>query len=198
MYAFVLQFISMKKFLGLLLLLPCSICIFFCSNGQGSSTAAAAAKKIIIIRHGEKPDDGDNLSCKGFNRALQLPQVLYSKFGLPEAIYVPSLHTGKKTSTARMYQTIVPFAVKYNLTVNSKFDVEDAEGLAAALKKNEGTSLVVWEHKNINDITKALGVQQKLKWSDDDFDSIWIVTLSATGATVTMDKEGLTPKDACP
>jgi len=188
----------MKNFLSLLLLLPCSLCIFFCSEGQSSSAAATAGKKIIIIRHGEKPDDGDNLSCKGFNRALQLPQVLYSKFGLPAAIYVPSLHTGKKTSTARMYQTIIPFAIKYNLTVNSKFDVDDAEGLAGALKQNEGTSLVVWEHKNINDITKALGVQQKLKWDDADFDSIWIVTLSATGATVSMDKEGITPKDACP
>lgn len=187
----------MKKIIGPFLLLLCSIGILFCSNGQ-TSTASAAGKKIIIIRHGEKPDDGDNLSCKGLNRALALPQVLYSKFGLPQNVFVPSLHTGKKTSTARMYQTIVPFAVKYNLNVNSKFDVEDAEGLAGALKQTAGTSLVVWEHKNINDITKALGVQQKLKWESDDFDGIWIVTLSAAGATVTTDKEGLLPKDACP
>src|SRR5437763_1304371 len=102
----------MKKIVGLSLLLLCSLCIFFCSEGQNSHAAATANKKIIIIRHGEKPDDGDNLSCKGFNRALQLPQVLYSKFGLPTAVYVPSLHTGKKTSTARMYQTIVPFVIK--------------------------------------------------------------------------------------
>lgn len=188
----------MKKFLVFSLLSLCSIGIFFCSEGQSSKAVSAAGKKIIIIRHGEKPDDGDNLSCKGLNRSLQLPQVLYSKFGLPAAIYVPSIHTGKKTSTARMYQTIVPFAIKYNLTVNSKFDVDDAEGLAGALKQSEGTSLVVWEHKNINDITKALGVQEKLKWIDDDFDGIWIVTLGTTGATVTKDKEGLLPKDACP
>lgn len=188
----------MKKTVGLTLLLLCSLTIFFCSQGQSSSSAATAVKKIVIIRHGEKPDNGDNLSCKGLNRALQLPQVLYSKFGLPAAIYVPSLHTGKKTSTARMYQTVVPFAIKYNLTVNSKFDVEDTKDLAGALKQTEGTSLVVWEHKNINDITKALGVQEKLKWSDDDFDSIWIVTITATGATVSMDKEGLTPKESCP
>lgn len=187
----------MKKKAGFFLVALCSIGIFFCSEGQPPA-ASAAGKKIIIIRHGEKPDDGDNLSCKGFNRAMQLPQVLYNKFGLPAAVYVPSIHTGKKTSTARMYQTIVPFAVKYNLTINSKFDVDDAEGLAGALKQNEGTSLVVWEHKNINDIVAALGVQQKLKWEAGDFDSIWIVNLAPGGATVTMDREGLLPKDACP
>lgn len=187
----------MKRIIGLLLLAICSLGVLFCSNGQ-SPSASAAGKKIIIIRHGEKPGDGDNLSCKGLNRALALPQVLYSKFGLPSAVFVPSINGGKKTSTARMYQTVVPFAVKYNLTVNSKFDVDDAEGLAGALKQIEGTSLVVWEHKNINDIAKALGVQQKLKWESDDFDGIWIVTLDANGATVTMDKEGLSPKDACP
>lgn len=188
----------MKKLFGLSLLSICSVGIFFCSEGQSSSATSAAAKKIIIIRHGEKPEDGDNLSCKGFSRAMQLPQVLYSKFGVPTAIFVPSLHTGKKTSTARMYQTIVPFVIKYNLTVNSKFDVDDADGLAGALKQTEGTSLVVWEHKNINDIAKALGVQQKLKWDSEDFDSIWIITISAKGATVSMDKEGITPKDVCP
>lgn len=187
----------MKKIAVFFLLVFCSAGSFFCSEGQ-TSTAPAAGKKIVIIRHGEKPDDGDNLSCKGLNRAMQLPQVLYSKFGLPAAVYVPSIHSGKKTSTARMYQTIVPFAVKYNLSINSKFDVDDAEGLAGALKQNEGTSLVIWEHKNINDIATALGVQQKLKWEAGDFDSIWIVTLAAGGATITMDKEGLLPKDACP
>lgn len=188
---------TMKKIIGISMLVLCSIGILFCSNGQ-TSTASAAGKKIIIIRHGEKPNDGDNLSCKGFNRAIQLPQVLYSKFGLPAAVFVPSINGGKKTSTARMYQTVVPFAVKYNLRVNSKFDVDDAEGLAGALKQAEGTCLVVWEHKNINDIAKALGVQEKLKWNADDFDSIWIVTLGTSGATVTMDKEGLSPKDTCP
>jgi hypothetical protein len=186
----------MRKFFGFILLLLCSLGIFFCSEGQSSPTSSAG-RKVIIIRHGEKPDDGDNLSCKGFNRAMQLPPVLYSKFGLPAAIYVPSLHTGKKTSTARMYQTVIPFAVKYNLTVNSKFDVDDVNGLAGALKQTEGTSLVVWEHKNINDLAKALGVEEKLKWDSDDFDSIWIVSFTASGATIKVDKEGLTPKDAC-
>ncbi len=187
----------MKKLIGLCLLALCSVGIFFCSNGQ-NSTAPTTGKKIIIIRHGEKPDEGDNLSCKGLNRALALPQILYSKFGLPAAIFVPAINGGKKTSTARMYQTIVPFIVKYNLRVNSKFDVDDVEGLAGALKLTEGTSLVVWEHKNINDLATALGVQQKLKWEGNDFDGIWIVTFGTTGATVTVDKEGLSPKDACP
>src|ERR1700712_2128892 len=85
---------------------------FYCSSGQ---TATAGPEKIVLIRHGEKPDQGDNLSCQGLNRALQLPEVLHRKIGIPSAIFVPALNLGKSTGVARMYQTIVPFAVKYNL-----------------------------------------------------------------------------------
>jgi hypothetical protein len=38
--------------------------------------------KVVIIRHGEKPETGDNLSCQGENRALQLPAVLYKKYNI--------------------------------------------------------------------------------------------------------------------
>ena len=35
--------------------------------------------KVVIIRHGEKPEKpatGDNLTCQGENRVLQIPEVL--------------------------------------------------------------------------------------------------------------------------
>ena len=39
--------------------------------------------KVVIIRHGEKSadksDGGDNLSCQGQNRALQLPVKTFAK-----------------------------------------------------------------------------------------------------------------------
>ncbi|MDQ6609437.1 MAG: histidine phosphatase family protein [Bacteroidota bacterium] len=186
----------MKKFYWSFFLLIGCVGIFYCSNGQ-SSSSPSAAQKIIIIRHGEKPDEGDNLSCQGFNRALQLPAVLNKKFGVPAFIYVPSINTGKNTSTARMYQTVMPFAIKYNLPVNTKYDVDDAEGLAQSILKKGGTTLVVWEHKAINNITKALGVEEKVKWENDDFDSIWIVTIENGRAKLTRDKEALSPAAAC-
>jgi hypothetical protein len=47
--------------------------------------------KVVIIRHGEKPGSGDNLSCLGESRALQLPAVLYKEFNAPAFSYIPSL-----------------------------------------------------------------------------------------------------------
>lgn len=186
----------MKKAVSIALVAFCSLGVFFCSEGK--STPPPAGKKIVIIRHGEKPDDGDNLSCKGLNRSLQLSEVLNKKFGVPAAVFVPSLHTGKKTSTARMYQTVIPFAVKYNLTVNSKYDVDDVEGLAQALKQADGTSIVVWEHKKLNNLVKALGLERPANWADDDYDTIWIITFNGAKASLTADKEGIAPRDTCP
>ena len=158
---------------------------------------AAAIKRIIIIRHAEKPDKGDNLSCKGLNRALQLPDILYKKFGVPERIYTPTPNFGSSTGVVRMYQTIVPFAIKYNLKINTKYGVKDSENLADALKKQDGTVLLVWEHKAIAKIIKALGIAGKEDWDDNDFDSIWIVTLQNGSAKLSKDKEGINPSSDC-
>src|SRR5215213_9356656 len=127
-------------FPSLLLLLTC--CAF-------AQPGISQLEKVIIIRHAEKPENGDNLSCKGLNRALELPDLLKKKIGKPDYIFVPAMNTGKNTSMARMYQTIVPFAVKYNLNINTKYVVNDAKGLARDILKRSGTVLLVWEHNHI-------------------------------------------------
>src|ERR1039457_3257013 len=119
------QIINMKRVLmNSIVLFIISLAISCNTNGQKVSDNGP--QRVIIIRHGEKPDVGDNLTCKGLNRSLLLPAVLYAKFKTPHYIYVPTLKTGKSTGEARMYQTIVPYTVKYNLIINSKFDVTDA------------------------------------------------------------------------
>lgn len=163
-----------------------------CLGQQGQSL-----KRIIIIRHGEKPDQGENLSCQGFNRALQLADVLHKKFGTPDYIFVPTINTGKKTGTARMYQTIVPFAVKYNLRINTKYDVDDTKGLAQDVLKRNGTVLLVWEHKHIDKILKALGIDTGDKWPDGDFDSIWVISFQKGKPVIAKDKEGINPAADC-
>jgi len=164
-----------------------------------SSTAAFAQNnlRIVIIRHGEKPIEGDNLTCKGLNRALQLPKVIYSKFGVPNYTYVPKLSMKSETKHARMFETVMPLAAKYNLNINSQFDKDDAYNIAADLKNKKGTVLMVWEHHALTDIVRALGVKDKQLWNDNDFDSIWIITFKDGVATMTMDTEGLSPSDDC-
>lgn len=179
------------------LILLLSIFVFVCCHNSSGQPNASLLKRVIIIRHGEKPEQGDNLSCQGLNRSLQLPGVLNKKFGVPDYIFVPSINTGKKTSTARMYQTVVPFAVRYNLTINSKYDVDDIKDLAADVLKRNGTVLLVWEHDHIDNIAKALGVQNVSKWPGDDFDSIWIIDFQNGKATLSRDKEGINPPANC-
>ncbi len=153
--------------------------------------------KVVIIRHGEKPETGDNLSCQGEQRALQLPAVLYQKFSKPEYTYIPTLGLGKATKHARMFQTVTPFAVKYNLTVDSKFDKDDYSKIAKNVLEKTGTVLMVWEHKAIQPIAKQLGVDNPPAWNGGDFDSIWVITYHNGKAVLSFDKEGISPSPDC-
>ena len=155
-------------------------------------------KQVVIIRHAEKPEKGDNLSCKGLNRALELPAVLFAKFKLPDHIFVPGIKAGKSTNQSRMYQTIVPFAVKYNLDIDTRFDVEDTKPLADAIMETPGNVLVVWQHNNIPGIIQALGITDKdLKWNDTDYDTIWVITFKDGKAILSVDQENLKPGSNC-
>jgi hypothetical protein len=154
-------------------------------------------QKIVIIRHGEKPPEGDNLSCAGLNRSIQLPGALDKKIGAVNVILVPSLKMGKSTGVARMYQTVVPYAIKHGLYINTKYDVDDVEGLVGGIKKQNGTVLVVWEHKHIHKLLQGLGIDSGDKWDDDDYDSIWIVTYKNGKPVLSKDKEGISPSPNC-
>ncbi len=161
--------------------------------------------KVVIIRHGEKPaeasvkqaDGGDNLSCQGQNRALQLATVLYQKIGKPDYTYVPTLGMDKSTSHSRMFQTVTPFAVKYDLTINSKYDESELSDVAKNVLKKSGTVLIVWQHSAIPDLASALGVDNPPKWREADFDSMWIVTYASGRAELTLEQEGLSPPKSC-
>jgi hypothetical protein len=175
--------------------------IAFITSAQYASAQQAqapASLNVIIIRHAEKPEKGDNLSCQGLNRAMQLPAVLVKQFGVPNYAYVPAPTVGKATKSGRMMQTIWPMAVKYNLTVNSKYDVKETAALAKNILKRSGTVLVVWEHNNIADIATALGVNTTaLNWPGNDYDSIWKINVKGSKAVLTRAKENLTPSANC-
>jgi hypothetical protein len=160
---------------------------------------SASAQTIVLIRHGEKPKKGDNLNCRGINRSLALVDVLHTRFGIPEAIYVPSLSRKDNTKHARMFQTILPFASKYNLPVNSGFRVADTAELAEAARKKTGVVIIVWEHNQLPSIARCLGVTEKsLEWSDDDFDSMWVVTYKHNKVLLERTAEDIHPSEKCP
>ena len=155
----------------------------------------------MIIRHAEKPSDkadgGDNLSCQGQNRALQLPAVLIKKMGKPDYTYVPALKLDKNTAHSRMFQTVTPFAVKYNLHINSKYKANDYAGVAKNVQKKNGSVLMVWSHGEMADLAGALGVDNPPKWNSADFDSMWVVTYANGKAELSVEQEGLSPSTSC-
>lgn len=160
--------------------------------------AQSADLKIVFIRHAEKPPKGDNLTCQGINRSLKLPAVINAKFGVPAYIFVPGLGLGEATKHARMFETVVPLAAKYNLTINSSRTEKDSLGMAADLKSRTGVVLVSWEHGGIAPIVRSLGVKTPaLKWVDDDYDSIWIVNFKNGEAILSIDHEGIVPEAGC-
>jgi len=173
------------------------LCAVLLSSNITAQTTPGALK-VIIIRHGEKPINGDNLNCQGLNRSQLLPSLIKSKFGIPAFSYVPSLTADSATKHARMFQTITPLAAKYNLIVNSKFNGKDSLGLAGDILKKRGEVLVVWDHKMIVPIVHAFGITDpNLKWNDDDFDSIWIVSFKNGEAILSKEKENLKPAVNC-
>ena len=181
-------------------LIPVLLCFGFVGHKQAAPVTITQTTelKIVFIRHGEKPESGNNLTCKGLNRSLLLPAVIEKKFGTPDFVYVPALVMGDKTSRARMFETITPMAVKHNLDINSKFDENDYAGIANDIRQKSGTVLVVWEHKAISGILNELGIQDTPKWKGDDFNTILIVMFHNGKAILTEDTEGLNPADDCP
>ena len=177
------------------LIVPVTACADLSQNSPDKTL------KVVIIRHGEKPakqsDSGDNLSCQGQNHALQLATLLYQKIGKPNYTYVPTLKFDRSTAHSRMFQTVTPFAIKYDLTINSRYDVSNFADLANSIIKKSGTVLMVWEHSGMRDLASALGVDNPPKWKDADYDGMWIVTYASGKAELTFDKEGLNPSDTC-
>jgi hypothetical protein len=183
----------MVKYLSIPLALILSCCIMTSSCGQ------SVGLKVVIIRHGEKPDNGDNLSCAGFNRSVKLPQVLDAKFGVASYIYVPKVKSAAQSTSSRMFQTATPYAVKHNLAINSTFKDTDSQDVAADILKHNGVVLVVWEHNSIPSLAKAFGLHHLPHWGDNDFDGIWVITFSKKGnAVLAIDNEGITPAAGCP
>jgi len=195
----------MKKYFSYIIFSP--VLLLFSGNLFSQLLPDSVALRVVIIRHGEKPDQGNNLNCMGLNRALALPAVLDTVTGRPDYTYVPTISTGKKTSSVRMFQTVTPFAIQDSLTINSNYKETDSIGTANDVLKKRGMVLMVWEHSNIPPLARALVGKKHAGlitgWGKTDFDSIWIIDfkLSKEGhlkfANFSTKQENIFPSPDC-
>jgi len=173
------------------------------------SQNALAQETLIFVRHGEKPaNSSGQLTCKGLNRALALPDVLLSRYGKPDFIFAAGPKENKAGSSLRALSTIMPTAVRVGLPIGIQFHADDIAGLQQELlsdKYQNSRIFIAWEHKNLDKAVKNIvaarggDANSVLKWPGSDFDSVFVVTLDQGKVSFRQESEGLTAlADTCP
>ena len=114
------------------------------------SQSVLAQETLIFVRHGEKPaNDSGQLTCKGLNRALALPDVLLDRYGKPDFIFAAGPKENKTGSSLRALSTIMPTAVRVGLPIGIQFHADDIAGLQQELlsdKYQNSRIFIAWEH----------------------------------------------------
>ena len=148
-----------------------------------AQTAVAAPAQILLLRHGEKPDSGDELSPKGWERAKALPALLareeFAKYGPPVALFgmSPTKHRG----AVRAIQTLKYLSEHLGVPIDQRFRRGEEKKLAHSLMEDpryEGKLVVVcWEHRELSDILRALGMPDPPRYRGSRFDRAWLVKI---------------------
>jgi len=182
-----------------------------------TNSGGPTVETIVCIRHGEKPQGSlGQLSCRGLNRALALPNVLLAKYGRPQFVFAPN-PTEKVDGSPGFYYvrpltTIEPTAIRCGLPVNTEFGYKEIKGLENELDKPEyqnATVFIAWEHALLDDFAKNLvkdngsNPAQVPAWPGKDFDTIFLMKITRSGGqqsiAFTIDHEGLNNlSDNCP
>ncbi len=149
--------------------------------------------EVIIMRHGEKPDQGDDLSLKGRERAAALVPFFLSRAGeMPVAIYAQ--RAGGEHRSRRMVETVAPLAHELKLDVKTWERSQYTDMIKEILDKPEYDGkivLICWEHKAILDLATALGIAAPPDWPGQTFDRLWIINLNSGKATLKQESERL-------
>jgi hypothetical protein len=154
-----------------------------------TAAAARADETIVFMRHAEKPSGGyGQLTCQGLNRALALPPVLAAAYGKPTYVYAPNPNV-KMTDPAgsfyyvRPLATIEPTAIRYGLSVNTKYGFNEISGLQSLLITSAKASAIVyvaWDHvympKLVQNIMNLYGGGVTVPaWTTGDYDTLYVV-----------------------
>ncbi|MEQ5206616.1 histidine phosphatase family protein [Proteus sp. fly-1067] len=168
-----------------------SVFIFLSVFILGFSHMAYSEQTLVFIRHGEKPDnESGQLTCKGLNRSLALPDVLINQFGKPDALFAAAPKQSKLGHSLRSLQTLSPLAIKMSLPIHLNYHAKEIKKLCEDLLSQQYENSVIfiaWEHDNLvkvaRDIMKKEGGDPKLipKWKSSDFDSIYILKIIREG-----------------
>lgn len=181
--------------------------------------ASPVDKLVMIIRHAEKPlpdrpdagvtelgeKDDKSLTVRGWQRAGALACLFCNPptpLHVPKSIVAsaPVKQDGSGTRSLRPTQTISPLALRLEIEPDTRFSKgqEDLAGPAIALQGSP--TLVCWQHESIPRLAAVIVKRSGLtpaQWDDADYDSIWMLSYSASAArwTFTRGIQRLLPGD---
>ncbi|KAF5572851.1 phosphoglycerate mutase family [Fusarium pseudoanthophilum] len=163
------------------------------------SSDTSTKPTIYMIRHGEKPaehkgKEPHGLSAQGKERANDLVNVFGANS--PYNIgYIMAEHPHKDGGRDRPWKTVEPLGDALGLEVYTNIHRDDYAGAASQALSFDGPGnvLLCWEHKSLEGIAKAIGIQGyaaetgwtgEVKYPGDRFDLIWVVPPPYTEITV--------------
>jgi broad specificity phosphatase PhoE len=129
---------------------------------------------IVLVRHAEKLDASEDseLSPAGKARAEALALALRD---LP-------LDAAYATTFQRTRATVAPVCAARGLHVYQETAAATKVLAAKLAKEHQGQHVLVCGHSNtIPEILRHLGVTEKVTIGDDEFDRLFVVTLTADG-----------------
>ena len=138
---------------------------------------------ILVVRHGEKLDNGKDLSPAGKARAAAYVDYFKNYKVNDQPLKLDALFAAADTKEShRPRQTIEPTAKSLGLAIDTRFEDMHYQKLADELRqKSHGQQILIcWHHGEIPKLLKALGadtdlVIPKSGWPDSVFN--WVIQL---------------------
>jgi broad specificity phosphatase PhoE len=138
---------------------------------------------ILIIRHAEKPDNGDELSPAGVQRADSYAQYFQDFRVDARSLKLDHLFaTADSKSSRRSRLTLEPLARTLGLNVDCRFKNKNARELADEIQSHDHGKaiLICWHHGQIPEVVRDLGADPARllpggKWPDNQF--AWVLEL---------------------
>lgn len=163
-----------------------------------SNAALAAPSRVIIIRHGEKPNSGNELDSQGCERAYLLPTTFFSRIlsGPPAAIFASA--PDNNGGSVRPVETIAPTAANFGIQVLDPTTRVELSQAVSAVDAYSGTVVMAWEHDTIPGLAQSFGLRNgPAVWPDAVFDEAWVLNFPENGGEPALDivPEGVLPGD---
>lgn len=149
-----------------------------------TSSLAATPAQVIMIRHAEKPDSGNGLSKKGFQRAAALVPFFTlqpANFPLQRPVAIFAMCTSKNHQTTRPVQTVSSLATALGVELITAYTYGSYPQMVKDINSNSAydgkTILICWAHDNMQKIAAEFGVKNAPVFPTV-YDRIWLINFT--------------------